>query len=86
MIETRIEEEGLQHLEHIEQELEEIKDRSTPTHSGSFINGVWQGAGALVGSIIALALLGWVLSLFGVIPGLGAIATYMQSIVAAFHK
>ena len=84
-METHVEEEGLQHLERIEQELEEIKKR-TPTQKSSFVSGLWQGAGAFIGGVLALALLGWVLSLFGVIPGFAAIAHYLQDAVAAFHK
>jgi hypothetical protein len=80
-----IEEEGLKHLEHIEQELEEIKDR-TPSRPRAFTYGLWQGAGALLGGILALALLGWALSFFGVIPGFTTIAKYFQDIVSNFRR
>jgi len=78
-------EEGLERLERIEEDLEEIKER-TPNKRKSFIYGVWYGAGALIGGILALALLGYILSIFGVIPGLGEIARYLQDIVDRFHR
>jgi hypothetical protein len=53
-----IEEEAIEHLERIEQDLEEIKNR-TPNRRISFINGIWHGVGALVGGIIGLTLLGF---------------------------
>ena len=78
-------EEGLKRLEHIDKELEEIKQR-TPVRPLGFAYGLWQGAGVLLGGIFALTLLGWVLSLFGLIPGFGTIAAYLQSIVATFRR
>jgi hypothetical protein len=78
-------EEGLKHLEHIEEELEQINKRISPQRP-PFAYGLFQGAGALVGGILMLAILGWVLSLFGVIPGLAAIAAYFQNIVNHFHQ
>ena len=78
-------EEGIKHLEHIEDELEEIKERTNAQHP-PFMYGLWQGAGALVGGILMLALLGWALSFFGVIPGLATIASYFQNIVSHFHQ
>lgn len=80
-----IEEEGLKHLEHIEQELEEIKDR-TPSRPRAFTYGLWQGAGALLGGILALTLLGWGLSFFGVIPGFIDISHYIQNSVDNFRR
>lgn len=84
-MEKQIEKQGLKHLEHIEQELEEIKER-TPAPGRSFINGIWQGAGALLGGILALTLLGWTLSLFGIIPGFADISHYFQNIVSNFRR
>jgi hypothetical protein len=78
-------EEGLERLEHIEEDLEEIKNR-TPDHWIAFRNGVLQGAGAIVGGIIAIILLGWILSLFGLIPGLGTIVHSIQDAMSELHK
>ena len=84
-MDEHVAEEGLKHLEHIENELEEIKER-TGFQRPPFIYGLLQGAGALVGGILMLALLGWTLSFFGVIPGLATIASYFQNIVSHFHQ
>ena len=78
-------EEGLKHLENIENELEEIKKR-TSAQRPPFLYGLLQGAGALVGGILMLSLVGWALSFFGVLPGFGAVATYLQNVVAHFHQ
>lgn len=80
-----IEEEGLKHLESIEQDLEEIKER-TPIRRHAFLHGIMYGAGAVFGGVLGIAFLGWILSLFGVIPGLGDIANYLQGIVDRFQR
>lgn len=79
------EQKGIKHLEQIEGELEEIKNRQ-PAPGSAFAYGLLQGAGALLGGIFALTLLGWVLSFFGIVPGLGTIAKYLQDIVTAFRR
>ena len=84
MTQEELEQKGLEHLSRIEGELEEIKER-TPSPRRAFLNGILQGAGALVGGIVALALLGWVLSLFGLVPGFGTIAAHLQEAVAQFR-
>lgn len=76
--------EGLEHLAKIEQDLEAIK-QSAPSSRQAFFHGILQGAGALVGGIFALTVLGWVLSLFGVIPGLSWMAHYLQNVVTQAH-
>jgi hypothetical protein len=79
-----IEREGLAHLSKIEDELEAIKDR-TPSPRQAFLNGILQGAGALVGGIAGLVILGWALSFFGLIPGLGYITTQLQDATSHFR-
>ena len=71
----------LKQLKQIKKELEEIKDR-TANPSLSFLNGILYGAGGLIGGIIAIGLLGWLLSLLGVVPGFGWFVEYLQSLVA----
>jgi hypothetical protein len=83
-IEESLEKEGLEHLARIEDELEAIKDR-TPTPKRAFINGILQGAGALVGGIAGLIILGWALSVFGLIPGLGYITSQLQDATSHFR-
>lgn len=63
-----LEKKGLKHLQRIENELEEIKDR-TGNPRRAFMYGILYGAGAFVGGILAILLLGWVLHILGFIPG-----------------
>ncbi len=78
-------EEGLEHLKNIEEELSELKER-TSSPWNAFRGGVLQGVGAIVGSIIALIVLGWLLSLFGLLPGFGWIAHYIQNVASQLHR
>jgi hypothetical protein len=78
-------EQGLDRLETIQEELEEIKER-TASPKRSFVNGVLSGAGAIIGGLIALAVLGWILSILGVIPGLGELASYLNGITDKFNS
>jgi len=71
----------IRQLKQIKRELEEIKDR-TANPRRSFVNGILYGAGAFIGGIIAVALLGWLLSFLGVIPGLDVISDYLQSLLS----
>ena len=76
--------EGIEHLEHIETELEEIKKRTGGT-TRAFISGLFQGGGAVVGGVIAIVLIGLILSFLGLIPGLGTVVTYLQNASAQLH-
>lgn len=84
-MDEQTEREGLKHLEHIDKELGEIRDR-TPAPQRAFLLGLLQGAGALIGGILALALLGWALAFFGVIPGFVDISHYIQNSVDNFRR
>ena len=79
-------EEGLERLEHIEENLEEIKNQASTSRWIAFRNGIWQGAGALVGGVLAVIFLGWVLSLFGLIPGLGTIVHLVQEAMSGLRR
>jgi hypothetical protein len=68
----------IKQLKQIKQELEEIKDR-TGNPRRIFLNGILYGAGAFVGGVLAVSLVGWLLSFLGVIPGLDVIADYLQT-------
>ena len=68
----------------IERRLTEIKDRTANTKR-AFFYGLLQGAGAVIGSIVALMLLGWFLSVLGVIPGFGDITEYLRSVVTSWR-
>ncbi len=84
-MEKDLEQEGLEALTRIEGELEEIKER-TPSPRRAFTNGLLQGAGALLGGVVAIVILGWVLSLFGLVPGLSYIASVLQDASAHFRS
>lgn len=75
------EEPELRQLKEIRQELKAIKGNTA--NSNWFFNGVLYGAGWIVGSLVAIILIGWVLTVMGVIPGFGNIA---QDIQAAFTR
>jgi len=79
-MQQKIEKEGLEHLKNIEEDIEEIKER-TPNPRVSFVNGILWGAGTVFGTILAFALLGWALSFFGFIPGFSDIADYVRALM-----
>ena len=78
-------EEGLERLETIQEELEEIKQR-TGNPRRSFLNGIFQGAGVLLGGIFGALALGWILSIMGIVPGFGDLADYLRSLVDNFSR
>lgn len=70
----------LQQLKRISRELAEIKDR-TGDPRRVFANGILAGAGWFLGSILAVSLVGWLLSVAGVIPGFNTLADQLQAVV-----
>ncbi len=84
-MDTDVEKEGLKHLESIERKLNSIKSR-TPSSKRSFKNGIFQGMGAVIGSIIAVALIGLLLSFLGIVPGLDHLAVYIQNVMDSMHS
>jgi hypothetical protein len=66
-------------LGQIKEELGEIRDRSAGVRP--FIYGLLQGIGWTVGTLAAVALIGWLLSVSGVVPGLGKIAQDLENIL-----
>ncbi len=77
-MDRRIEHEALTHLENIEDELEAIGDRTSSWRA--FLNGVLHGAGIIAGTLLGLAVLGWLLSIFGVVPGLDEFKSYVEEL------
>ncbi len=73
-------EKELRQLREIKKELLEIKDR-TSDPKRAFFNGILYGAGALVGGIIAVAVIGWVLNILGIIPGFSELSDYVRSLM-----
>ncbi len=84
-MDSQLERKGLRHLEHIEKDLDAIKLKA-PSPRTSFVNGMWQGVGAVIGSLIAIALLGALLSIVGVLPGFAAYTKYMQGALDKFES
>lgn len=78
-------EEGLEHLKNIQEELSEIKEQ-TANPWASFWRGMLQGAGAIVGGIAAIILLGWVLSLLGILPGFSVIVDSIRTAMSQLHR
>lgn len=78
-------EEGLEHLKNIQEELSDIKEQTTNPWS-SFLRGVLQGAGAIVGGVAAVILLGWLLYIAGLIPGLSTMVHAIQDAMGQLRK
>lgn len=79
-----IEKRQLEELRDISDGLDVLRAQATP--KASFVRGIFQGAGAVLGGILALALLGWVLGLLGVIPGFDTFEQYLSSVVGDFER
>lgn len=59
------------HLETIEQELCDLKVKTTSIRS-NFIRGAICGAGYVIGVVLIIVILGWILNIVGVIPAFNA--------------
>jgi hypothetical protein len=82
---SKLEKEGLRHLKNIEEDIEELKQR-TANPKRSFLIGILWGAGTVFGTILAFALIGWGLSFFGFIPGFTEMAEYIRSLVGQARR
>ena len=63
-----------QEVRKVEALLGEIKENTEARPAKSFLNGVLYGAGIVLGTIVGVVLVGWLLSLLGVIPGFDVLA------------
>jgi len=70
-------------LQHVEGILDDIKKNTSYPWWRTILNGLLYGAGWVVGTVGAIAALGWLLSIFGVIPGFDVIAVRLQEIMNA---
>ncbi len=61
--------------------LEEIRENTRPVWWRFLLNGALTGAGMVTGTVIAIVLLAWLLSFFGIIPGLEQIAKQMNEVL-----
>ena len=74
----------VKHLIKIERKIDEIK-RWSGNPLRAFVGGILYGAGWIIGGILAIVFLSWLLSLMGVIPGLGDIAQYLYTVMEMWH-
>ncbi len=81
---AEIEKKQLKELREIGDGIDALKAQTTRT--ASFLRGIYHGAGAVVGGVIALALLGWLLGILGVIPGFSTFEEYLAGIVREMHR
>lgn len=66
-------------LKKIENILDDIRINTKPPLYKSILNGVLNGAGVVIGTVAAIVLLGWILSLFNVVPGFGEISRQLNT-------
>lgn len=69
--------------ENVKELLEDIRDNTALPWWRTVLNGFFYSAGFVLGSVFAVALLGWLLSIFGIIPGFGELAARLQEIMNA---
>ena len=81
---VKTEREGLRDLKEIKEELTELKDL-TGGYPRHFIYGILYGAGWVIGGIIAIATLGWLLSVIGLVPGFDKLAGVIHNAVDQFN-
>lgn len=58
----------------VEALLDEIKSNTQSRPTKNFVNGMLYGAGIVLGTLVGVVLVGWVLSIVGVIPGFDVLA------------
>jgi hypothetical protein len=68
----------IEQLQEIKTDLQDLK-HLTGSNKAWFLRGILQGAGAIIGSIAMLILLGWLLSILGVIPGASELSDYIRT-------
>jgi hypothetical protein len=68
-------------ISHVENVLEDIRKNTATPWWRTILNGFLYGAGWVVGTVGMIAALGWLLSIFGVIPGFDVIAAQLQAIM-----
>jgi hypothetical protein len=61
--------------------LGEIRSNTQARPSRSFINGMLYGGGVVLGTLVGVALVGWLLTVLGVIPGFDVLAHKFSDIL-----
>ncbi len=68
-------------IEKVETLLHDIRDNTFVPWWRTILNGFLYGAGVVIGTILAIAALGWLLSIFGILPGFSEISSRLQDIM-----
>lgn len=68
-------------LQSIEDYLKSIKKEVTWPWWRILFQGFLRGAGLIIGTVLTIALLGWILNIFGFVPGIGDLAQNLRSIL-----
>ena len=68
-------------LAEIESTLKEIYKIMKPSRWQMLVEGLWRGVGYLIGVLLAVAILGWVLNVIGVIPFLSDFSSDMKEVL-----
>jgi hypothetical protein len=68
-------------LKHVENILGEIRENTSAPWWKAVLHGSLYGAGWVIGTVGTFAALGWLLSIFGVIPGIDKISAFLQEIM-----
>ncbi len=70
-----------QKLAEIESTLQDIQKILKPTRWQMFVQGLWRAVGYLVGLILAIAIIGWILNIIGLIPFFSDFSENMKEIL-----
>jgi len=68
-------------LKEVEGILDEIRENTAMPWWRTMLNGFLYGGGWVIGTVLAIAALGWLLSVFGIIPGFAELASRLQTII-----
>jgi len=71
------------YLKRIEHELTDIRKGVKPSWKRLLLEGLLRAAGLVAGTVLTIALLGWLLTILGVIPGLEEVADWLNQILEA---
>jgi hypothetical protein len=77
MIEPDLKEE----LDLINSRLERINNSLSPTRWRMLVQGLWRAVGYIIGLVLAVALLGWMLNIVGVVPALQDVSNSLNIIL-----
>lgn len=76
-----MEENILKHIQIIEAEIKAIHKVVDEGYLRLLVRGLLHGGGFILGTVLTIALLGWVLNFFGFIPGLADVASTLKEIL-----